>query len=833
MMPSFNGLHALKETKKFNPELPFILCTGSVNEEIAVECIKAGAQDYVLKEHMTRLPFAVKEALDQVMINKEKKASELLLKENEEKLQSIISAVRVGIGLVIDRIIVEVNDFLCVMTGYVRSELIGKSSEILYSSHEEFMKVGNKIYMQMAEKNTGYVETNCKRKDGKILSVICSTAALDKNDYLKGVIFTIHDITERKQTEEALRESQHLFENLAKSSPVGIFRTRADGYTTYVNPKWRELSGMTSEEAIGYGWLKAVHPDDRKQLEKKWKSDVQTTNNSIAEYRFLKADGSIVWVMGNAVPEITGDEVASYIGTITDITERKLAEETLKENEEKYRRIFENVQDLYFETLIDGTILEISPSIKVMSKGLYTREELIGKPILDFYKNKKERAALFSKIMKVGSVSDFEITLKNKDGSLIPCSLSSKILFDEKGSPVKAIGSLRDITDRKNASDTLKLAKEKAEVSDKMKTSFLNNISHEVRTPLNGILGFAELISQNNLSEEDKKESYSMLYESSERLLNTITNYMDISLLTSGNMTVHKKDFIPAQILKRIFDDYKLICSDKKLELFLEIPALAEDFSVNTDPEIFLKIINHLLSNAIKFTEKGSIRFGCHVHEDEFEFFVQDTGIGIEKESVNKIFDRFEKVDQGPSRLTEGSGLGLSISKEMTDLLEGTLRVESEPDVGSCFTFTIPVMKNTGKNLSRLTGDKDIKQVGSRSILIAEDDETNFFFLKAILSRETSATVIHAINGMKAVELFKANQDIILVLMDMKMPEIDGFEATRQIKSINMEVPVIAITAYAMSGDEEKVRAAGCDGYLSKPLRKKSLLDKINEFVKI
>ena len=954
MMPSFNGLQALKIAKGFDPEIPFILYTGSVNEETAVECIKAGAQDYIIKEHMTRLPFAVKEALEQVQINKEKRASELLLIENEEKLQSIFRAAPVGIGLVVNRILIEVNDAICNMTGYTRSELIGKSSEILYSSTEEFLKAGKEIYQKNAEKGTGTVETKFKCKDKKILDVIVSTAPLDKNDHKMGVTFIVLDITERKKSEEALIASQHLFQTLAQVSPVGIFRTRPDGYTTYVNPKWMELSGLTYEEAIGFGWLKAVHPDDREQLEGKWKTDFQLKESSKAEYRFLRSDGNIVWVTGDAVPEWNNDKIIGYIGTITDITTHKMAEEaiaeseantrfildgistgiviidpethtivdtnmaavrligetkekiigsichkficpaeegkcpitdlsqfindsdrvlinkegnripilksvvkitlhgrllllenftditdrhnaeeSLKVSEEKYRRIFENVQDLFYETAIDGTILEISPSIEFLSHGQLRRKELIGKSIYDFYSDPEERSALVSKIGKEGSVSDFEIMLKNADGSLIPCSLSSKIFLDAKGRPEKIIGSVRDITDRKRVTEALKLAKEKAEESDRLKTEFLNNISHEVRTPLNGILGFAEIVFQHELTVEEKKESYAMLLESSDRLLNTITNYMDISLITSGNMSVHNKDFFPALFLRKIFNNYESVCSNRKLDLFLDIPGQSDDLSVNSDPEIVQKILSHFLNNAIKFTEKGSIHFGFSRNEERLEFFVKDSGIGIGLDSFNNIFDRFTKEDHGHQNVTEGSGLGLSIAKGMSEIIGGKIRVESELGVGSCFFFTIPIKKDAEVSLSGSTREKARKAIPGSMILVAEDDETNFYFLNALLTMSTSAKILHAANGREAIELFKANPDIKLILMDIKMPEIDGFEATRQIKLINKNVYIIAITAYAMSGDEERIMASGCDGYLSKPINKKSLLEKISEFIKI
>jgi hypothetical protein len=959
MMPSFNGLQALKEVIKFDPELPFILLTGSVNEETAVECIKSGAQDYVIKEHMKRLPFAVKEALEQVRINKEKRASELLLIENEEKLQSIFRAAPVGIGLVVNRILIEVNDALCRMTGYFRNELIGKSSEILYSSTEEFLDAGKKKYQQIAEKGTGTVETKLKCKDDKILNVIISSAPLDKNDHAKGVTFIVLDITERKRSEEALTASQHLFQTLAQVSPVGIFRTKPDGYTTYVNPKWMELSGLTCNEALGFGWLKAVHPDDRVQLEGKWKTDIQLLESSIAEYRFLRSDGNIVWVIGDAVPEWNNDKITGYIGTITDITERKKAEEAivkseakyrhlvsqspdgifivdlsgkfisvnkaicdnlkykeeellsmnlwdivpekyhsqhkqrlmaiingessssnaeyevkgkdgisylievmsspyyfgneiigfqgiahditerqraekaLRESEEKYRGIFENVQDVYYETLINGTILEVSPSIKILSKGQYEIEDLVGKSMIDFYAELKEREFILTELKTKNTITDFEVTFKNRDGSHVPCSISAKLVLDVNGHPKKIIGSMHDITDRKNATEALKLAKEKAEASDWLKTEFLNNISHEVRTPLNGILGFAEIAFQQELSEEEKNSSHAMLQESSDRLLNTITNYMDISLITSGNMSVHNKDFFPAIFLGKIFNNYESVCSNRKLDFFLDIPGQSDGLSIYSDPEIVQKILSHFLNNAVKFTEKGSIHFGFNRNEEQLEFFVKDSGIGIGLNSFNNLFERFAKEDHGPHRVTEGSGLGLSIAKGMSELIGGKIRVESELGIGSCFFLTIPIKKDAEISSTGSAREKNRKSIPGSIILVAEDDETNFYFLNALLTMETNAKILHAANGREAIELFKANPGIKLILMDMKMPEMDGFEATRQIKLINTDVYIIAITAYAMSGDEERIMAAGCDGYLSKPINKKSLLEKISEFVKI
>jgi CheY-like chemotaxis protein len=340
-------------------------------------------------------------------------------------------------------------------------------------------------------------------------------------------------------------------------------------------------------------------------------------------------------------------------------------------------------------------------------------------------------------------------------------------------------------------------------------------------------------MSQADLSDEEKNISLSMLFESSDRLLSTITDYMDISLITSGNMAVNKKDFVPEQIMKEFLGKYKTICSARKLELLLKMPEHSDKLSINTDPEILNKIISHLLSNAIKFTEKGSIKYGYTILENEIEFFVKDTGIGIGEGSLKNVFEHFVKEDRGSLKITEGSGLGLTISKGLVDLLGGKIRVESETGKGSAFFFTIPVEKEFENHIISSPVSKQKRNKTTSSILVAEDDETNFFYLKALLKPNTFAEIIHASNGKEAVDKFMQNSDIGLILMDIKMPVMDGLEATRQIKAINRNVPIIAITAYAMAGDENIALEAGCDYYLTKPINKKLLLDKIAEFTTI
>jgi PAS domain S-box-containing protein len=838
MMPSFNGMEALKISHDHDSDLPFILCTGSVNEEVAVECIKAGAIDYVTKQHMNRLPFAVKDALDKVRISKEKKAYDLLLKENEAKLQSIFSASQVGIGLVVNRKVIEVNDFFCNMVGYERKELIGKSSEILYPSTEEYIKVGKEKYGQISRNGVGAVETKFKRKDGEILNVIISSAPIDVKDLSKGVSFTVLDISERKKAIDDLKETNRSMNTLISNLHGMVYRCMNDDQVTalFLSDGTRELTGYNPEDFSENKKItlkEIIHKDDQKYVWEEINAAINNRKHYELTYRIITKSGDIRWVSEKGEGIFAKNGKLDFLeGFITDITAQHNIEESLRMNEEKYHQIFDNIQDVYYETAIDGKILELSPSIEILTRHEYRADDLIGRSMYDFYFDSEERQLIIQQLKEKGSVADFEVTLKDQNGSTYPCSVSAKLLFDKNGVPEKIIGSMRDVTDRKNASNALKLAKEKAEISDRLKTDFLNNISHEVRTPLNGILGFAEILSLNDLSPQEKKDSYEMLFESSNRLLNTITNYMDISIITSGSLTINKRNFSPATLLRKLFDDFKPVCSNRGLDLLIEIPENYNDHNINSDPEICRKIITHFLDNAVKFTEKGKVNFGINRIDGQLEIYVKDTGIGINADSFDVIFDRFVKDTHGSSGKTEGSGLGLSIARGMSDAIGGKITVKSEPLVGSCFCLSIPVAE-TEEEPVHTNPEKVLKKSSNSSpILVAEDDETNFYYLNTLLVRETSSQILHASNGAEAVKLFKENPGVKLILMDMKMPEMDGFEATRQIKKISKDVHIIAITAYAMSGDEDKVIAAGCDEYLSKPINRKSLLDKIGEFIK-
>jgi CheY-like chemotaxis protein len=294
-------------------------------------------------------------------------------------------------------------------------------------------------------------------------------------------------------------------------------------------------------------------------------------------------------------------------------------------------------------------------------------------------------------------------------------------------------------------------------------------------------------------------------------------------------MEIHPENICPDDIFNRLFEAYKSDCSDKNLTLKLNMPEKNDHCVLRTDPELFRKIIQHLLDNALKFTHSGAIVFGYHDLPDRYEFFVTDTGVGIKQENMEMIFKPFSQEDTTETRGHEGSGLGLSIVKGLAGLMGGSIDVKSEKSKGSTFIYTVP------KNLAHLpeTGSRPEQPKAALSVkkalLIAEDDFTSFKYFSVALAK-LSLELFHAVNGQEAVDLCERHPEIGLVLMDLKMPVMDGFEATRIIKQRRPHLPVVAQTAFALSGDEYKAGEAGCDDYISKPFGRKELLEKLEKF---
>ena len=1066
------------------------------NDQLLQELQKLERENFSLRE-LNR-----KSVLERELADEDLRSSEL-------KYRKLVENSPDAIAIYVDGIIVFVNnECLRLMAVTNSDELIGKPVLQFIHPDSRAMVIERMTKVTIEGTVLPVAEEKFVRPDGSVVEVEVKSMPLRFGNSV-AVQLIVRDITDRIKSEQALRSSEHRFQTLAQISPVGIFRTNNEGSTTYVNAKWCQMSGISESEALGDGWLRAVHPEDREMIVSGWIASVQDRTISSANYRFLRSDGSIVWVIGHTVHETNSKgEIIGYIGTITDITERKLAEEELKnerlllrtvidnipdsiytkdiacrktlanlteikymgakseaevlgkddfdiyprelaeqffaddqlviqsglpvlnreeyvfdenqqkrwmlsskiplrdkdnriiglvgighditvrkhvldalrESEEKYRALadngfegiiiidllgnilfanqsmvktfeYENLDDVVgknvfhyiseesvsqviedLNRMIQGEILGVAEYYGITSKGNKILLESIGK-IIDYNgikadiisvhditaKKQIEEALRESKLFLqetqqiaqlgtytldiltgvwtssdilddiLGIEPDFDKSVNGwvsiihpewqsiMNDYFIQEVIGNKIKFDkvykivrqndlserwvrgigrlkldENGQPIVMLGTIRDITDQVESEKKLQeqneeyaylnqqyvdlnlnliAAKEKAEESTRLKSAFLANMSHEIRTPMNGILGFAEILKEPNLTSDQQQEYLEIIEKSGVRMLNIINDIVDISKIESGQMKVSLSETIVNEQLEFIHNFFKAEVEPKGLKLSLKNSLSSSEVLMRTDREKLYAILTNLVKNAIKYTNEGSIEFGCGVVESHdraslLKFYVKDTGIGIPKDRQEAIFERFIQADSSDKMARQGAGLGLAISKAYVEMLGGKIWVESEIGKGSTFYFTLPSLielKKVDVSVPEISNPDKERQTEKLKILIAEDDELSAALI-SIVVRNFRKEIIKVRTGKEAVEACRNNPDIDLILMDIQMPEMNGYEAVRQIRQFNKKVVIIAQTAYALAGDREKAINAGCADYISKPISKIELV---------
>jgi PAS domain S-box-containing protein len=507
------------------------------------------------------------------------------------------------------------------------------------------------------------------------------------------------------------------------------------------------------------------------------------------------------------------------------------AEIALKESEHRFKQVAEDAREWIWEVDRDGLFTYASPVIESLLG--YKVQEVVGqKYFYDFFvpeKRNELRKAAFEIFSEKEYFRNFENHNVHKDGHILILSTTGSPVLDNKGNIVGYRGINADITERKKMLEELIIAKEKAEESDKLKTAFINNISHEIRTPLNGILGFGRFLVESELTPDVWMNYYNILQKSSNRLINTISDYMDMAKIVSGTMEVHKKDFPVQPFIRRVIDNSKYLSTEKKIGIEVIVPSEAVYVILNSDSEIAGKTLHILIDNALKFSREGSISCGYRIIPGYLEFFVHDTGIGIAPDKLEIIFDLFSQEDNSNTRGYEGSGLGLTIARGLVKLLGGSLKVTSEKGQGSEFSFTIPFNETSRPEKTQDNITTKHADSGKPMVLIAEDEETNYLYIEVIM-KMLDCSYIHANNGAEAVEICRQNDKISLVLMDIKMPVMNGLEATKLIHEFRPGLPIIATTAYAQTGDEHRFIEAGCNGYLPKPVRKDNLMSVLENY---
>ncbi len=382
-----------------------------------------------------------------------------------------------------------------------------------------------------------------------------------------------------------------------------------------------------------------------------------------------------------------------------------------------------------------------------------------------------------------------------------------------------------------NKLDKLKLvrAKEQAEQKDELKSAFLLNISHEIRTPMNGILGFADLLNEHNLSRYQIQTYIDVINQSSRRMLETIDNLVSMSKIEAGEVVLNKVEVDLNLLLKDISESYKINAREKGLQLHFKEYKTSRPFVYKTDKLLLQFIISNLLMNAIKFTNKGYIEYGFTETVGNIEFYVKDTGMGIEKKKYELIFEKFRQGDEGYSRQYDGSGLGLAITKAYVEKLNGKIWVNSVLGEGTIFYFTLPLINSSKKNKEESSKKEVIREKGLK-ILIVEDDPASTMLLK-FLVKDFSKEILEVCNGVEAVNVCKKNNDIDLIVMDLQMSGINGYEATRQIREFNKDVIIIAQSAYATVQNKEKALYMGCNDFITKPIQKIEFLTTVNKYV--
>jgi len=431
-----------------------------------------------------------------------------------------------------------------------------------------------------------------------------------------------------------------------------------------------------------------------------------------------------------------------------------------------------------------------------------------------------------------------ELRLKHREGHYINLSTRSVTVKNENGEIIGSLTISRDITTLKRVHEDLIKANVEAEASSRLKSSFLANISHEIRTPLNSVVGFANLLLANDITNEVKEEYIEHINHNSEKLLQIIGDIIDLSRLESSQIEITYEEASVNSIVNEIIDDARKIIRRNEKSITVNVMNMLEENSdlIFTDRIWLKRVLNHLMDNAVKFTLEGSIKLTYTRENENLVFSVRDTGIGINKENLDHIFEEFRQEIGGHHRPFEGLGVGLTLAKEVIERMGGKIFVQSEKGVGSEFSFSIPYRPAGGSTRlkSKITNTEPISYQGNwsnKTCLIVDDNKDVLLYLNRVLE-DTRIKTLNARSGMDAIEIVKNTPGIDVVLLDMQMPEMNGIEATKEIRKIRKDIPIIAQTAFIFEDDKDIILEAGCDACLIKPIRKDHLLAVMSTFLK-
>ena len=757
-------------------------------------------------------------------ITDRKKSEESALKNSEERFRKLFEE-HSSIMLVIDPItqhILDANHAAANFYGWSIDELKKLSVEHLSMLSMECLMDDIK-YMRISRLNK--FSSIHKRANGSIrdVEVAMNVIVIEGKELIYAIIA---DITERKQTEQALLESEKKFRSITEQMSEMVFVTDSKGYVTYVSPTVEKVTGYKPDEVVGHLFSEfMVEEDISRAVEHFSVALSHHLSNQVLEFKYRKKNGSCFDTEVHS-QYFDNNGSAGVIGLILDITDRKQTEKQLK----KLSAAIQQSPAVVVITDPLGDIEYVNPMFTILTG--YSSEEVIGNNprILQSGLTPAEVYENLWQTILSGGIWRGEFQNKKKNGELFWETAVISAILDNKGVITNYVAVKEDVTAQKKMLGELIEAKEKAEESDRLKSAFLANISHEIRTPMNGILGFAQLLKEPDVSEEEQSEYIDLIQQSGERMLSLINNLINISLIEAGEMKLHLTATPVNELLRDLYAFFKPEMNKKGLLFTCSTPLPDSESIIQTDNGKLAQILTNLIQNALKFTNSGTIDLGYKKIKSTLEFFVLDTGIGIAHDMKEKIFDRFHQVNNRMTRTHEGAGLGLSISKVYVEMLGGTTRVESSENRGSEFYFTLPYNPSDFKTMppSSLATEESAVSFPDMIILIAEDDEVSRLLLLTSL-KNANITTLSAVNGQEAVIMVEQHPEINLVLMDVKMPLMNGYEATTLIKKIRPDLPVIVQTAFTSKEERQKAQDAGCDGFITKPVNNDELFVLINK----
>jgi PAS domain S-box-containing protein len=785
---------------------------------------------------------------------------------------------------------ISVNEPFASKFGIEAKDIIGKTdfeittkpiAEKIKKSDAEVMKKGRKQLSEEIE----------KAPEGDKWIETFKTPIFDDEKKLIGITGISRDITERKKMEEKSREREKHFDALLQNSSDSITILDKKGIIVFENSPKNRILDFDIDELLGKSIFDIIHPDETDTFTALFKDIISKPDKQIKkEYRSLHKNKKWIWVESIFSNQLDNPTINGIVVNSRDISERKMGE--LKERVYHDNLVFlsnsaldliglSSKEDIY-RYIADKLFSFLENAIVIVSS--YNEERnhfqveyyagpestleaipgLLNRELTDLsYPNNRKLSDLskagaviilkdnlelfqFKEInfedfvhainyLKIHKVYNISLARHNKLLGNITILTLNKSIIKFKHIIETFIHQVSVALHRSQLEFELLTAKEKAEESDKLKTAFLANMSHEIRTPMNGILGFAEMLNDESLSPGNRKKYLDIIHSSGKMLINLIDDIIDFAKIEAGQINIVQQDFSLNTLLSQVHTSFQTeqMKKDKsEVKLRVRKALINEECFIQTDPNRLRQILTNLIGNAFKFTDQGFIEFGYKKPKKKMlQFYVKDSGIGIAADKLKLIFDRFIQADSSSTRKYGGSGLGLAISKGFVELLGGKMWAESIVNEGSVFYFTIPYVPGkvlSDEEISKRRPKKTYHWEG-KIFLIAEDDKFSFKFLESFL-KQTKADVLHAIDGKEAIDICR-NKNIDLVLMDIQMPEMNGLQATEEIKKFKKNLPVIAQTANAITEEKQKCYEAGCDDFITKPVNITELYSKIDKWL--